>query len=364
MNFALAEDQRLLADSVGRLFERHAADASRDRLAQWADYRDLGLLALPFGEEVGGLGGGAEEVVLVMEAYGRTLATAPYLQSVLLAGRLLAALSHPAARELLAGVMAGERRAALCLYEPGARYDWDMPSTRAEPDGSGWRLTGAKCAVLDADEGTMLICPAATADGLGLFLVPPDAQGVTLAVRPTPDGRRAADVRLEAVKLPGEAAIGDARRSAEWLAAVIDGAVVAACAEMVGAMQRLLDLTVDYLGTRRQFGAPLGSFQALQHRAADMLVALEQARSIIFWAVSALDRPAPERAAAVAAAKALVNRSARLIGQQAIQLHGGIGLTLDYAAGRYFQRLTVLEGLFGDSDHHLRQVERAGGVPA
>src|SRR5690606_31960375 len=127
---------------------------------------------------------------------------------------------------------------------------------------------------------------------------------------------------------------------------------------------RLLDLTVDYLGTRRQFGAPLGSFQALQHRAADMLVALEQARSIIFWAVSALDRPAPERAAAVAAAKALVNRSARLIGQQAIQLHGGIGLTLDYAAGRYFQRLTVLEGLFGDSDHHLRQVERAGGVPA
>lgn len=361
MNFEPSEEQQLLAASVARLFEDHGAQAPADPAEQWRDYRDMGLLALPFAEASGGLGGRFEDVMLVMEAYGRALAQAPYPATAVLAGRLIEAAGGGA---LLADLIAGEKRAVLALYEPGRRYRWNDPTTVADRDGEGWTLTGAKIAVLGADAATVLLCPATTAEGLRLFAVPATTAGVTVDLRPTPDGRRAADVRFDGVRLPAGAEIGDPATNEGLIGAAVDGAVAASCAEMVGAMERLLDLTVDYLATRQQFGVAIGSFQALQHRAADMLMAIEQARSMTIHAVAMLDAAPGERAAGVAAAKALVNRASRFVGQQAIQLHGGMGLTSEYPAGRYFQRLTVLENLYGDTDHHLDRVEVAGGLRA
>lgn len=356
MNFDLDDEQTLLRDSVDRLFEAHAAAAPRNPGAQWHDYAEMGLLALPFPADIGGYGGGPEAVMLVMEAYGRTLGTAPYLQSVLLAGGVLAgAGAHDVLAEMLEG-----RTMALCLYEPRSRYRWDVPGMTAEYGASGWILNGEKVAVLDADRADTLLFPAMTRDGLGIFLVPANATGVSLRSRPTPDGRNAADITLTDVSTA--VAIGEFARNREILATAIDGAIVAVCGEAVGAMDKLLAITTEYLGSRQQFGVALGSFQALQHRAADMLVAIEQARSITFYAISMLEAGPEARGRAAAAAKALVNRAARFVGSEAIQLHGGMGLASEYPAGRYFQRLTLLESLFGDTDHMLSEVERRGGL--
>ncbi len=357
MNFDLSDEQKLLCDSVDKLFEAHAAATPRDPEAQWRDYVEMGLLALPFPAEIGGYGGGPEAVMLVMEAYGRTLGTAPYLQSVLLAGTVLAGAG---AHHVLADMLEGRSKMALCLHEPRSRYRWDTPSMTAERSPSGWILNGEKVAVLDADGADTLIFPATTPEGLGIFLVPANATGVWLRSRPTPDGRSAADIRLTDVS--AAVAIGEFARSREILAAAIDGAIVAVCGEAVGAMEKLLAITTEYLGARQQFGVALGSFQALQHRAADMLVAIEQARSITFYAISMLDGAPEARGRAAAAAKALVNNATRFVGSEAIQLHGGMGLVSEYPAGRYFQRLTVLESMFGDTDHLLSEVERRSGL--
>ena len=358
MNFDLSEEQELLGDAVGKLFETHAAAATRDAAAQWQDYAEMGLLALPFPAEIGGYGGGHEATMLVMEAYGRTLSEAPYLQSVLLAGGVLAGARET---EALAEIIEGRSQMVLCVYEPGARYGWDVPSLTAVPAEAGWVLNGTKVAVLDAAGADTLICPAMMPEGMGIFLVPANDPGVSLRSRPTPDGRSAGDVILTNA---AATVIGDPACNREILSAAIDGAIAAVCGEAVGAMEKLLAVTTEYLGVRRQFGVPIGSFQALQHRAADMLVAIEQARSITFYAISMLDAAPAERSVAVAAAKALVNRASRFVGSEAIQLHGGMGLASEYPAGRYFQRLTVLESMFGDTEHLLSEVERGGGLGA
>ncbi len=360
MNFDLSEDQVLLAEMVGRMLGDHAANDRRDPGAEWRDCLGQGLIALPFAEDQGGLGGGHEEVMLMMEAIGRNLSQTPYLQSVLLAGRVLAL----AGRMELGDLLDGAQRHCLCLYEPGQRYRWATPATRAERCAEGWSITGAKVSVPDLDDTCALIVPAATAEGLVLFLLPPGISGVTLDIRPAPDGRTAANVNFASVIVPVDAAIGDPAGNEALLAEALDGAVLASCAESIGAMERLLDLTVEYCNIREQFGAVIGSFQALQHRAADMLIAIERARSITIYAASMMDAPAARRSVAVSAARALVNRSSRFVGQQAIQLHGGIGLASECAAGAYFQRLTVLETLLGDTEHHVAAVERSGGLLA
>lgn len=361
MNFDLNEEQELLRLSIDRIFEAHTAGPP-DPAAEWGAYRDMGLLALPFPAEVGGLGAGHEATMLLMEAYGRTLADAPYLQAVLMAGRTLAEAGCDAARNALAEMLEGRSLPVLCFFERTTRYRWDTPATEAVRTGSGWLLTGEKIAVLDGGDADLLICPAKIDGGLGLFLVPADISDISRRVRPTPDGRSAADVIFSGIALPADAAIGDPATNRNLLARVIDGAMAACCAEAVGAMERLLAITTEYLNTRTQFGARIGSFQALQHRTADMLAAMEQARSITFHAVAMLDAPAAERGPAVAAAKALVNRAARFVGSEAIQLHGGMGLASEYPAGRYFQRLTVIEMMFGDTDHLLELVEGGGGL--
>ncbi len=360
MNFDPSEEQVMLAEMVGKLFASHAERDLRDADAEWRDCLVYGLTGLPFPERQGGLGGGHEEIMLVMETMGRHLAAAPYLQSVLMAGRLLGLADRPELGALLEGGL----RSALCLFEPGQRYVWDAPATQAELTGDGWVLSGAKLAVLDLDRKCSLIVPAKVPEGLGLFLIRPGTAGVTLDIRPTPDGRTAANVTLVGVNVPTGAAIGDPAGNAALLAEVVDGAILATCAESIGAMEQLLALTVDYLNVREQFGAAIGTFQALQHRAADMLIAIERARSMTIYAASMMGSAHEHRSMAVAAARALVNQSSRFVGQQAIQLHGGMGLASECAAGAYFQRLTVLETLFGDTDHYLSIVEKGGGLPA
>jgi alkylation response protein AidB-like acyl-CoA dehydrogenase len=362
MNFDLNDDQQLLRDTIDRMFEAHAA-APHNSAAEWDAYRDIGLLAIPFPAALDGLDAGHEAVMLTMEAYGRTLARAPYLQSVLMAGRVLADAGGSAAHDALSAMLAGRSRPALCLFEPRARYRWDAPNTTAVRTEAGWTLRGEKVAVLNGDDADLLICPAMTAEGVSLLLVPAETPGVSRNVRPTPDGRSAADISFADVTLASDAAIGDPATNSALLEVVVDGAMAACCAEAVGAMERLLAITTQHLNTRPQFGAFIGSFQALQHRAADMLTAMEQARSMTFYAVSMLDAPAAERRAAVAGAKALVNRAARFVGSEAIQLHGGMGMASEYPAGRYFQRLTVIETMFGDTDHLLAMVEAGGGLP-
>ncbi|WP_417620688.1 acyl-CoA dehydrogenase family protein [Parasphingorhabdus sp.] len=362
MNFDLSEEQSMLADAVGKQFETHQADIDASVASIWSDYHMLGLIGLPFSEGVGGFGSGYEEIMIVMETYGRTLGTAPYLQSVLMAGRLLELLGGGTAEYALASLLSGDQRFALCLYEPGERYRWSAPNSSAARLDGRWILTGKKTAVLDADRETTLICPVTTTDGLRLFLVPSNIYGVATDVFPTPDGRTAANIEFDRVSLPYDAEIGDPASNQARLEEVLDGAILACCAEMVGAMEKLLEITVEYLGTRKQFGVAIGSFQVLQHRAADMLVSIEQARSIMIHAASMMSGSAADRHVAVAAAKALVNRSSHFVGSEAIQLHGGMGLASEYAAGRYFQRLTVLENIFGDTDHHMGEVERGGGL--
>lgn len=362
MNFDLSEEQQMLAETATRLFDGHARQAEPDAKAQWRDYQELGLIALPLPAALDGLGGGEEEIMLVMQAYGAACGTAPYLQSVLLSGRLLAEAGGENGERALSALLAGERQYALCLFEPDSRYRWDEPATRAEQIDNGWRLTGAKVAVCDAGADSWLICPAAVEGGLGLFLVPPGAAGVAREEGIAPDGRPSANIRFDGVMLADDAAIGDPAMNRAHLARIVDQAIAACCAEAVGAMEKLLDITVDYMATREQFGTAIGTFQALQHRAADMLVEIEQARSITIYAISMMAATEAERHVAVSAAKALVNRASRFVGCEAVQLHGGMGLTSEYPAGRFFQRLTTLENLFGDTHHHLCEVERGGGV--
>lgn len=364
MNFELDDEQRMLRESIGATLARQR-ESDPGATAAWAELRDLGALALPFPDALGGLDGGPEEIMLVTDAIGRSLARAPYLQSVVLAGGLLADAAtrygDPAAQELVRATASGEARPALCLYEPERRYALDPVATLVRREEGGWVLDGAKCAVFQADANSTLVVPARCDRGLALVVVPPGSSGLTVETRRTPDGQSAADVAFTDIRLPHDAAIGDPAENAHLLAEAVDRAIAAVCAEMVGAMDALLHLTVDYLGDREQFGAPLGTFQAVQHRAADLLVAIEQARSMTYLAIARLGRDARGRMAAVAAAKAFVNRSARFVGQQAVQLHGGMGMTAEYPAGRYFQRLTTLELLFGDTDHHLARYEAAGG---
>jgi pimeloyl-CoA dehydrogenase small subunit len=379
MDFDLTEEQRMLKDSVGgRLADAYDIDAPRRHVdsdpgfspAVWAQFAELGLLGLPFAEEDGGFGGGPVETMILMEAFGRALVVEPYLATVVLAGGLI---RHAGSAEQkaahLPAIAAGELRMAFAHAERQARYDLFDVATTATRDGAGWRLDGQKGLVLHGDGADRLIVSARTAgsprdrDGIGLFLVDADAPGVSRRGYPTQDGQRAAEIALSGVHVPAVAAIGDPGAALPLIERVTDEAIAALCAEAVGCMEEMQAITVDYLKTRQQFGTTIGSFQALQHRAAEMVVALEQARSMAMFATMTAASPDPaERAAAVAGAKVQIGRSGRFVGQQAIQLHGGVGMTMEYKIGHYFKRMTMIDTLFGDADHHLSRVADAGGL--
>lgn len=378
MDFELSDEQRLLKETVERLMADRYGFEARNRFMTepdgfsgdlWRHYAELGLLGLPFSEAHGGIGGGPVETMIVMEAFGRALALEPYLSTVILGGGLVERGGNTALRDdLLPRVAAGDLRLAFAHAERQARYCLSDVRTAAKPDGSGFILDGAKTLVLHGDSAGKLIVSARLSGeardqaGIGLFLVDAAAPGLTRRGYPTVDGLRAAEVALEGVRVPAEHVIGEPGKSFPLIEQIVARAIAALCAEAVGAMEALHTLTVDYLKTRKQFGVPIGNFQVLQHRAAEMLVALEQARSMAMLATMMADDPDPaERRRAISAAKVQIGRSGQFIGQQAIQLHGGIGMTVEYQAGHYFKRLTTINTLFGDADHHLLQLARTDG---
>ncbi|HWP25744.1 MAG TPA: acyl-CoA dehydrogenase family protein [Xanthobacteraceae bacterium] len=379
MEFALSEDQRLMKDSIDRLLSDRYAFEQRKLMQRepdgwsrrmWRAYAELGLLALPFEERFGGLSGGAVETMIVMEAFGRALVLEPYFASVVLGGAILrhgAGEAHKQA--LLPPLASGELVLALAHHEPSARYNLTHVETNAQYVSDGWRLDGHKGLVLHGDSADRYIVSARTRgevtapDGIALFLVDAAAPGVQRWGYPTQDGLRAAEVKLDAVHVASADMLVAPSQGYAVLARAIEEGIAALCAEAVGCMQALHELTVDYLKQRRQFGVPIGSFQALQHRAVDMLIAIEQARSMAMYVTMMLaEHDAGARTKAVSAAKVQIGRSARFVGEQAIQLHGGIGMTMEYKAGHYFKRLTMIDVLFGDADHHLRKLARAGSL--
>jgi pimeloyl-CoA dehydrogenase small subunit len=379
MDFDLTDEQRLLKESVDRLVADRYDFESRRRYqkepdgfdrALWQQYAELGLLGLPFAEEHGGFGGGAVETMIVMEALGRALALEPYLATVVLGGGFLRHGGSEAQKsELIPQIAAGELTLAFAHTERQSRFDLFDIATTAKRDGSGFVLEGDKGVVVHGDSAQKLIVTARTAggrrdaDGIGVFLIDANAPGVSRRGYPTQDGQRAAEISLGSVRVGPEAAIGEPGNALLLIERVVDEAIAALCAEAVGCMAEMHALTVDYLKTRKQFGVPIGSFQALQHRGADMFVALEQARSMAMFATMlAQEEDAAGRRKAVAAAKVQIGRSGRFIGQQAIQLHGGVGMTMEFTVGHYFKRVTMIDTLFGDADHHLAQVADAGGL--
>jgi pimeloyl-CoA dehydrogenase small subunit len=377
MDFDLSEDQRLLKDSIDRMIDDAYGDFEKRRAHQagaagwdgalWASFAEMGLLGLPFAEADGGFGGGAVETMLVMEAIGRGLVVEPYLASIVLGGGVLRRAGSAAQKETLIPQLAdGTLTMALAHGEAQARYDLHDVAATATPRAGGHLLDGRKAVVLHGDSAGQLVVSARTAggrrdrDGITLFLVPADAPGVTRRGYPTQDGLRAADITLEAVAVGPEAVLGTIGQGLPVIEAVVDAAIAALCAEAVGAMEVLHATTVDYLKQRKQFGVAIGSFQALAHRAADMLVMLEQSRSMAMYAAMMAEAPdAQERRIAIASAKVLVSQAADRLGREAIQMHGGIGMTEEYKAGHYFKRLSVIAGMFGDADHHLKLVAAA-----
>lgn len=380
MNFDLSDEQGLLQDTVRRWAAAtypglEQLDAARRAPlgfseARWGELAELGLLGLPFAEADGGFGGGPVETLVVAEALGRALAPEPYFASVILGGGALRLAGSAAQKEkLLPGLIEGTSRLAFAHGEAQARYDLNDVATTARAVEGGFRLDGRKSVVLNGDAAATLVVSARTSGarrdeaGITLFLLPADAAGVTVSGYPTHDGGRAADVTLADVFVPADAVLGPVGEALPVIERVVEGGIAALCAEAVGLMEALHELTVDYLKTRKQFGVAIGSFQILQHKAVDMLVALEQARSMTLYAAMMVEaEDAEERRVALSAAKAQVNKSARFVGQTAVQLHGGIGMTMEYLGAHHFRRLAGIELTFGDTTYHTRRVASEKGL--
>jgi alkylation response protein AidB-like acyl-CoA dehydrogenase len=372
MDFALTEEQQLLKDSVERFLEKnYSFERRRQQVAQrqafapevWQGLASLGLLGLPFSEEHGGFGGGAVETMLAMEALGRHLSLEPYLSCIVLAGGLIDLGAAQWQKQIVVPrLIDGSMLLALAHYEPDSRYALGHVATRATPDGNHWILTGEKTLVLHGSIAEKLLVSARTAGndddpaGITLFIVECDEENLNGQEYPLFDGTRALDVQLDGVRVGPEAVIGTLNGAMPLIELVMDRALAALCAEAVGVMARLQEMTLEYVKTRQQFGVPIGRFQVLQHRAVDMLIQVEQARSMALLAAGKVDAgDRYERRRAVTAAKEFIGRAGRYVGQQAIQLHGGMGMTDELAAGHYFKRLAAIDILFGDAAWQRQQ---------
>ena len=380
MDFDLSEEQRLLKESLDRLIDDRYVFEQRKIHAQntegwsrelWRQYAELGLLGLPFAERFGGSGGGPVETMLVMEAFGRALVLEPYFSTVVLGGGFLRRGGNAElCADLVPKIADGSLTLAFAQTERHSRWNLADVSTKAARDGTGWALSGDKGVVVHGDTADKLIVTARVGgdqrerDGIGIFLVDAKAAGVSRRGYPTQDGLRAAEVMFASTHVDPEYVVGEPGAGLPLIERIVDEAIAALCAEAVGAMSVMHELTVEYLKTRRQFGREIGSFQVLQHRAVDMLVALEQARSMAMLAtMMAAEDDAGERRNAMSAAKLQIGRSGKFVGQQAIQLHGGIGMTMEYKVGHYFKRVTMIDAMFGDANYHLRELARRGASP-
>jgi alkylation response protein AidB-like acyl-CoA dehydrogenase len=370
MDFDLTKEQQQLGDSIQRFVAKEYAFEKRKGILRseegmsrevWGHLAEMGLLALQIPEEHGGMGGAPIETMLAMNGVGRGLLLEPYLASAVVATTLLRDLGSSAqVSELFPAMAAGERIVVLAHGEPGARYDLTQVSTKAARNEDGYTLNGRKTVVVHAPSADLFLISARTSErGVSLFLVPRDSKGLSLRSYRTLDGRRAADVTLSEVRVGREALVGPEGSALDALVAVHDVAIAAACAEAVGALEALLQATVEYAKSRKQFGVPIGSFQALQHRMVEMLLHVEQAKSMSYLASLRRDEKDPAaRARVMSAAKVVIGRACRSVGQEAIQIHGGMGMTEEFHASHYFRRLAALELSFGDTDHHLEQFAR------
>jgi alkylation response protein AidB-like acyl-CoA dehydrogenase len=361
MNFDYNEEQQLLADSVRRFLQKDYAFEGRRKFVDsaeghsekvWGAFAEMGLTGIPFSPDYGGFGGGAVDLMSVMEAFGEALVVEPYL-ATLMGARCVAAAGRDAQKKaLLPAVVEGKLKMAFAFSEKGARYDLAPGAVKAKQAGSGWTLDGEKVVVLGAPAAGKLVVSAQAPAGPSLFLV--DAKAAKLKPYRTLDEFRAADVVLAGAA--GEL-LGAEGKAQAVIDEVVDFATALACAEAVGAMKFACDTTLEYLKTRKQFGVPIGTFQALQHRMVDMYVAYEQAKSMACLACSRIDGATDpkERARSVSSAKIKVSDNARLVSQEAIQLHGGMGMSEELKVSHTFRRLTMVAQQFGDADHHLER---------
>lgn len=369
MDFSLTEEQSMLADSVERFIDNDYDFETRQRIAAtedgysadaWRTFAELGWTAMLFDEADGGLDGGPVEMTLMMEQFGRGLVIEPFLATVVLAGGLLKRAASPAQKERwLAGLIAGESQAALAFAEPQSRYQLHDVATTARADGDGYVLHGCKAVVPNGGRADLLIVPARTsgertdADGITLFALSPEQDGVRRQSYPTVDAHNAAEIRLERVRVNADAVLGQVGGGFEPLQATIEDATLAVSAEAYGILKSMQAKTVEYSKNRIQFGVPIGSFQALQHRMVDMFMACEQLRSLLLRATMAVAHGGDGARQAISALKYQVGTAGRLVAQEAVQLHGGMGVTWELDIAHYFKRFTAIELLFGNADFHL-----------
>ncbi|HVI33448.1 acyl-CoA dehydrogenase family protein [Phenylobacterium sp.] len=372
MDFSFTEEQSMLRDTVASYladnytFEQRRAVIGKEpgwSPAVWKAFaEELGILGAPFSEELGGLGGGPIENMVVMEELGKALVVEPYLGTVVIGGGFLKHSGAAQAADLIGEIIAGTATFAFAYAEPQGRYNIADLTTTAKKDGDGWVLNGHKAVVIGAPWASHLIVTARVsggqrdAQGINAFIVPKDAAGVSTRDYPTVDGARASEVTLENVRVGGEAILGAEGNGLPLIEKVLDEAIAATCAEACGVLRKLHEGTLEYTKQRKQFGQPISSFQVLQHRMVDMFIQLEQSISMTYMATIKLADDA-ERSKAVSAAKVQIGKACKFVGQNAIQLHGGMGMTDEMAIGHYFKRATMIESAFGNTDHHLARYE-------
>jgi pimeloyl-CoA dehydrogenase small subunit len=371
MDFSFSEEQTLLRNSVSKFladnysFETFKAISRTEpgwKRDNWKQFAELGLLGASLPEAYGGLGGGPVDTMIVMEEFGRALVVEPYVQTVVVGGNFFVHGGTEAQKsEWLGKIANGEAVIAFAFAEPQGRYNFADLTTTAKKQGSGYVINGYKAVVLGAPWADTLIVSARTAGvqrdekGVTVFVVDKKSKGISTRDYPTIDGLRASEVTFENVEVPAAHVVGEVDSGLALIERVTDYAIAAHCSEAVGAMKVLLDATVEYSRTRKQFGVPIGKFQVLQHRMVDMFMNREQSASITLMVTLKLDESEVERKKAASAAKVQIGKAGRFVGQNAVQIHGGMGMTDELNVGHYFKRLTMLDTLYGNVDHHLKR---------
>lgn len=376
MDFSLNEVQLMLADSIEKFITNDYDFESRQQYSGsdlgysegvWQTFADLGWTAVPFSEDDGGFDGGPVDLMVVMERLGRGLVVEPYLANVVLSGGVLKRAANEAQKsEWLSAIVGGELQATVAFVEPQSRYEINNIATTATRDGDTWTLNGSKGYVLNGGKADLLIIPARTSgeqsdnSGITLFGVTSDAAGVSVRDYASIDGQRAAEIDLENVTVAVDTVIGEADQGFEALQAAVSDATLAVCAEAVGIMSVLTEKTIEYSKSRVQFGVPISSFQALQHRMVEMYTACEQSRSLLMWAAMMAEDTSDESERAIHALKYQIGIAGKKVGEEAIQIHGGMGVTWELDVAHYFKRLTAINLMFGNADWHLDRLASGG----
>ncbi len=374
MDFSFSEEQTLLRNTIQSFIQDNYDFDKRREIIQsedgmkkenWLQFAELGLLGATFSEEDGGMGFGSVETMIVAEEFGKGLVVEPFIQTVVTCGGFLKRSNSSQREKYIPGIISGQDIWAFAYAEPQGRYNLNDLTTTATLDGDEYIVNGYKCVVSGAPWANKLIVSVRTSgdqrdkEGISLLIIEKDTDGISLRDYPTVDGSRASEITFESVKVSKDNLIGEEGKSADLLELVVDETIAAVCSEAVGAMAVLNDATVEYCKTRKQFGQPIGKFQVLQHRMVDMFMQYEQSVSMTYMVNLKLEEDYNERRKAASGAKVQIAKAAKFIGQSAVQLHGGMGMTDELNVGHYFKRLSMIENVFGNIDHHLKQYSLA-----